>query len=66
MEHEGCYVKLADDPAFWLVQDGMRLIVASPEEMYRHGLRPVHCVTAEELEAIPVASVLGPTTVDEE
>ena len=53
-EYEGCYVKLAEDATFWLVEDGERRAMASAEEMLRNGLRMVVTVTAEELEAIPL------------
>ena len=53
-EYEGCYVKLAEDATFWLVEDGERRAMASAEEMLRNGLRMVVTVTADELEAIPL------------
>ena len=53
-EYEGCYVKLAEDATFWLVEDGERWAMASAEEMLRNGLRMVVTVTAEEMEAIPI------------
>ena len=53
-EYEGCYVKLAEDATFWLVEDGERRAMASAEEMLGNGLRMVVTVTAEELEAIPI------------
>ena len=53
-EYEGCYVKLAEDATFWLVEAGERRAMASAEEMLGNGLRMVVTVTAEELEAIPI------------
>jgi hypothetical protein len=49
-----CYVKLKGNPTYWLVLDGERKAVSGPTEMYAYGLKPVHTVSAEELEAIPI------------
>ena len=53
-EYEGCYVKLAEDATFWLVEDGERRAMASAEEMLGNGLRNVIVVEAGVLEAIPI------------
>jgi len=50
------YVKLADDPQFWFVDEkGERSPIKSVAEMYAIGLHPVETVSPEELERIPVA-----------
>lgn len=49
------YVKIAKDPTYWFVKDGKRKIVGSPVEMYALGLYPVHKISPEELEEIPLA-----------
>jgi hypothetical protein len=46
------YVKLADHPAFWHVEDGKRTLVYSLNE---HGILPVRVVTQDELDNIPFA-----------
>lgn len=51
---EWYYAKLADSPTFWLVRGGQREALRNPTEMYAVGLLPVHVVTEDELEAIPV------------
>ena len=53
-EYEGCYVKLAEDATFWLVEDGERRAMASAEEMLGNGLRNVIVVEPGVLEAIPL------------
>ena len=53
-EYEGCYVKLAEDATFWLVEAGERRAMASAEEMLGNGLRNVIVVEPGVLEAIPL------------
>ena len=53
-EYDGCYVMVRHNPAFWLVEDGERMLMKSPAEVRAHGLRRVVAVSAEELKAIPV------------
>ncbi|HJW91006.1 MAG TPA: hypothetical protein VJ436_10245 [Anaerolineales bacterium] len=53
-EYEGCYVKLAEEATFWLVEDGERRAIGSVEEMYASGVRAVVVVKAGVLEAIPI------------
>ena len=53
-EYEGCYVKLAEDATFWLVEAGERRAMASAEEMLGNGLRNVIVVEPGVLEAIPI------------
>lgn len=49
------YVKIADDPTFWAVDDGERTKINSAAEMHELGMRPVHVVPVDELDKIPVA-----------
>lgn len=51
---DGLYVKTADSPVLWLVENGERRAMASMDEVYENGLRPVATVSADELESIPV------------
>ena len=53
-EYEGCYVKLAEDATFWLVEDGERQALSYSEELLVFGLRPVVVVEPGVLEAIPI------------
>ena len=53
-EYDGCYVKLAEDATFWLVEDGERQALSYSEELLVFGLRPVMVVEAGVLEALPV------------
>lgn len=50
--YDGCYVKLSDDPTFWYVENGERVIV---EHMYQYGLLPVIVLEPEQLALIPFA-----------
>lgn len=52
--HEGCFVKVAHVSQMWLVEDGERHAIADQAEMHAVGLRPVHTLGADELDAIPV------------
>lgn len=54
-DYNDCYVKLADNPAYWAVDGGERRVVTSQAEMVRIGIRRVVTVTEEELDAIPIA-----------
>jgi len=54
------YAKLNYDPTFWLVEDGERRIVNSPQEMYSFGLFPVRVISAEELAEIPLVGQKTP------
>lgn len=51
MSHK--YVKLEDDPTFYLVdEEAERFVpIATPEQTIEHGLAPVEVVTPEELDA---------------
>ena len=53
-EYEGCYVKLAEEATFWLVEDGERQALSYSEELLVFGLRPVVVVEPGVLEAIPL------------
>ena len=53
-EYEGCYVKMAEDATFWLVEDGERQALSYSEELLVFGLRPVVVVEPGVLEAIPI------------
>ena len=57
MDYDGMYVKLADDPTYWAVDDGSRRRVESQEEMGEIGLRTVRVITPETLEEIPLADL---------
>ncbi len=48
------YIKLANDPRFWLVEDGERRPMADMEEVYAYGLLPVVTVSPKTFESIPV------------
>ena len=48
------YLKVADDPTFWLIENGERQKMHSMDEVYEHGLKLVVLVKPEVLEAIPV------------
>ena len=52
--HNGCYVKLANEFAYWAVDDGKRRIMANMAEVYAVKDRPLHIVSREELAAIEV------------
>lgn len=57
------YVKLANDPTFYLVEEGMLARpVGSPAEMYSIGLLPVEVVAPEELARLREP----PVPIDEE
>lgn len=57
------YVKLADDPTFWLVRDGKRRKMANPQDVRETGLFELRHVTPEELEAIPLLTEGGQHSV---
>lgn len=52
-EYDGCYIRLAYEPAFYAVDDGKKLLIESPEHMQQVGLRPIMVVSEDELDAIP-------------
>lgn len=54
--YEGEYVKLSNDPTFWLVKDGKRIALKSQADWWHYGNRPINIVNANDLDAIPVAS----------
>ena len=54
-QYDGCYVKLAHDPAYWAVDDGEKKQVAGPDEMQTIGIRPIIVVSVKELKDIPLA-----------
>lgn len=49
------YAKLAGDPTYWHVKDGMRRAVSGIKEMYGIGLLELRIVSADVLDAIPIA-----------
>jgi len=52
-KYDGCYVKLANDRAFWAVDDGTRRLIRTSAEV-NADRRPVEIVTEKQLNAIPV------------
>lgn len=52
-EHDGYFVQVAGVLTIWAVDDGKKRPIESPAHMYEIGLRPVHTITQEELDAIP-------------
>ena len=53
-EYDGYYVKLANSPAHWAVDDGERREVANQQEIFEIGLRKVRTISQEQMDAIPV------------
>lgn len=52
------YLKLDNDPTYWLVlENGRRVKINSMDELYQHGLHPVKVVTVDTLESIPVENL---------
>ena len=47
------YAKFANDPTYWLVEDGQRRQMDSMAEVYAVGLLPVRVLSWRELHAIP-------------
>ncbi len=54
-EYDGCYIRLAQSPAYYAVDNGKKRLVKSPERMNQIGLRRVIVVTEDEFEAIHFA-----------
>jgi len=48
------FVKLPRNPQMWIVDKGKRTMVANTAERQKHGLLPVHVISEEELEALPI------------
>lgn len=52
-KYDGCYIKLADDPTYYAVDNGQKTIVQDADQMHKIGLRPIHVVTQTSLNRIP-------------
>ena len=52
-DYNGCYLKLAGEPAFYAVDDGHKRLVESPTQMQAIGLREICIVSKDELDAVP-------------
>ena len=59
-QYEDCYIKLNDNPKYWLVRDGYRIPVADMEELYSYGLKPVKTVSIEVMEGFEIAEFSQP------
>lgn len=62
---EGCFLHVDGDPTYWLIENGQRWRITSPEAMYAEGLRPTKCVLPDELTDIPVMTHRPPQHVTE-
>ena len=58
-KYEGEYVKVEPDPTLWLVEGGKRIKLNKMTDWYEAGLRKLHKITEEELEAIPYSHDWG-------
>lgn len=54
-DYDGCYIKLVYSPTYYAVDDGKKTLVESPEHMHQIGLRIIHVVSEDELDALPFA-----------
>lgn len=53
-EYDDRYLKIVDDPTYWLVEGGERQKMHSMEELYEHGLKQIMVVGQDVLDAIPI------------
>lgn len=58
--YEGYFLHVDGDPTYWLIENGQRWRITSPEAMYAEGLRPTKCVLPDELADIPVMTSRAP------
>jgi len=53
--NESYYAKTRGDSTFWLVEYGYRRQMASMDQVYGEGLKPVRTLSTDEMDAIPTS-----------